>query len=175
MAALNMMDPANYYYRSYRHQIEPQQNSSCLSVQEQCIRSGRGFMKRQPIRPIPRRACKVAHSNAYYNILNVAHQHGALLQQEQPTLPYPSIRGPIASAVTSVRSNTAYSAGFCSGTTSRLASSSHSHLPAALPSQASHHPPGPVPQARPEEKETHVAPPRVSISPHLSKFHIMWM
>jgi hypothetical protein len=137
-----MMDPARSYESSYINQMEQQQNSSCLSVREQYVPAVTRMI--QPITPKETIPQHVTNSNAYCNYLNMAQPYGTLLHRERARLPYPSVLGPTVPAVTNASSDTAHSAGYSSGTTSRLALSSQVHLPAARPPQASQHPPSRV-------------------------------
>jgi hypothetical protein len=54
MTTLNVMGPASFYYAPYGQQLE-QQQSSCLSVQEQYIPAVTGFI--QPIGPMTINPC----------------------------------------------------------------------------------------------------------------------
>jgi hypothetical protein len=171
LTTLNMMDPARSSDLSYRYQIEQQQSSSGLFVQEQYIPAVIGIL--QPAAPIAIIPCDIANSNAYNNYLIRAQRYGTQLPQEQRRLPYPYIPRRVLPAITSDSPNTPCIASYSSGHNSGLTSSSNHHLPAALPSQASHLPPGPMPLARPEEQEIHVAPPQVSNSPRSHKLHII--
>jgi hypothetical protein len=163
MATLNTMDLVSYYYRLYRQLLDQQQYSSLLSLQEQYMGAVRGYI--QPTGGISISPYDIVYRNAHYNYLNMIHQYLSLLHEQQPSLPYPSVLGHNVPAVTSGSSIRANSAGYSSGTSSRLGFSSHPHTPAALPSQTTSHPPRPRPLTWSEQREIHVAPSRVRISP----------
>jgi hypothetical protein len=162
MDTLNTMHIVSYYYWLYRQLLDQQLYSSRLSLQEQYMRAVRGYT--QPTGGISISPYDIVNRNDYYNYLNMIHPYISLLHEQQPSLPYPSVGHnlPAAKSGSSIRAN---SAGYSSGTSSRLGLSSHPHTPAALPSQTTSHPPRPVPLTLSEQREIHVAPTRVRISP----------
>jgi hypothetical protein len=125
----------------------------------------------QPIRPIASTPCDIATSNTNYNKLHQAQAYGFMLQQ--PSIRRTSIPGPIVPAVTSDTTNTSDSGRHSSGTDSGLTLLSLLALPAARPTQPSTVLPSPVPPARPEQQENHVAPSRVSNISRLVILHII--
>jgi hypothetical protein len=163
MATLNTMDFVSYYYWLYRQLLDQQQYSSLLSLQEQYTRAVRGYI--QSTGEISISPADIVNSNAYYNYLNMILPYISLLHEQQPSLPYPSVLGHNVPAVTSGSSIRPYSAGYSSGNSSRLGFSSHLHLQAARPFQATSLPPRPGSLTLSEQREIHVAPTQVRIFP----------
>jgi hypothetical protein len=170
LAALNVMDPTSDYFAPYEHQLEQQQISSYLPVQEQYLPAVTG--SEQIFGPTETIPCHISNSYAYYD--NVSYPHENHVHQQQATLPNPSIPCQIVPAVTSDSSNTSYSTGFSIGANSELAMSSDLLLPNSHPSHPSPLPPGPVTMAMPEHKEFHVPSSRVSNSFSSRKLQIIW-
>jgi hypothetical protein len=125
----------------------------------------------QSISPIASTPCDVATSNTNYEHLHQAQAYGFMLQQ--PSLPRPIVPGPIVPTVTFDTTNMADSAWHFSDTDPGLSVSARLALTAARPTQPSPVPTTPVPPARPERQEMHVAPSRVRYASRIVILHII--
>jgi hypothetical protein len=157
MAAQNVKNPASYYHAVYRHQMERQRSSSCLSLREQRMRAVTRFI--QPTGSAAIIPFNIANSCAYYNYLNMAHPNGARLYRQLPVLPA------IVPAVTDASSSTAYSARYSNGTNSALNLPTRRQSPVAPSSQSTPLPSGSGQSALPEQQGFQVDISRVSNSP----------
>jgi hypothetical protein len=149
------------------------QDSSNINRSYQHDQSSREPSRNHPITPLARSPCDIATSNITYDRPYQAGHYGSLLLQQQQSLPRPSVPGPNVLALTSDNTNTADSGRHSSGTDSGLNVSSRLALPAVRPTQPSLVPLSPVPPARPEHLEMHVAPSRVSNISRLVILHII--
>jgi hypothetical protein len=148
------------YNTNYSSQYPGSRHFNQFYQQQQLLSPGPTQI--QPIRPIASTPCDVATSNTNYDNLHQAQAYDFMLQQEQPSLPYPIVPGPVVADVTFDTVYTCDSAGQFSDTDLGLNVPSHLVFPTAPPTEPPPVRSAPVAPARPEQQEMHVAPSQVS-------------